>query len=76
MTRQQRILQAIATHWTDHGYAPSLRAIELATGVGLSTVKREVDDARRAGLVAFSDRQPRTVRLTDQGRAAIAEERV
>ena len=73
MSRRDKILRAIAAYWADQQFGPSLRDLTAATGVPLATLKREVEDARAAGLVAFTDRQPRTVRLTDTGRAHVQE---
>jgi SOS-response transcriptional repressor LexA len=66
MTRQDRILKAIAWYWTEHGFAPSLRDIEALTGIkGVSTVMREVKALRAAGRVSYRDRQPRTLKLVE-----------
>ncbi|MCA1570818.1 MAG: MarR family transcriptional regulator [Chloroflexi bacterium] len=62
-TRQQtRILEAIRSHVTEHGYPPSVR--ELAAAVGLastSSVAYELNKMQRAGLIRKADHTARAI---------------
>jgi DNA-binding transcriptional ArsR family regulator len=71
VTRQEQILAAIADHWREHGSAPSLREVAQVLGGGsASTVLRELDVLKAAGLVTYRERDgrmlPRTLRLVER----------
>jgi repressor LexA len=62
---RMRIVEAIATHWAEHRYAPTVR--ELAAAVGLRSpcpVWEHLAALRRAGAVTWREGATRTLRLT------------
>lgn len=70
---QERILAAIARHWRDWGYAPSFRDIQIAAALSsTSVVEYNVERLRTMGLLSFTPRLTRTIRLTPEGEKAVA----
>lgn len=63
--RQQRIVEAVASYWLEHGYAPSIR--EIADAVDLwstSAAHRQIRMLVAAGVLAKTDGIPRSLRVT------------
>lgn len=75
MTRRQRaILHAIATYIDRNGWPPSLRDIQVAAGVSsTSVVAYNLNRLREFGYVERAREISRSIRVTDAGRAALAE---
>lgn len=67
------LLQAIAGHWREHGYAPSYADLMAALCVrSRSSLAYALQDGRSRGLLTFDDHRQRTIRLTERGEAMIA----
>ena len=75
--RQKRmgaLVAAIARHWAEHGYGPSVRELRAATGLSsISEVAHWLPICEQAGLIVRAPRLARAVRLTAAGRALAAE---
>jgi len=68
-----RVLAAIVTHVRRKGYPPTVR--DLMEIVGLespSSVHWHLRQLRDTGLIAVEADKPRTIRVTDEGLAALA----
>ena len=59
------ILSAIAAHWDERGYAPSMRDVMRAVGLrSPSTVYYRIERLKEEGLVDFDPLVQRSIRLT------------
>jgi len=70
--RQLQVLAAIDDHWTEHGFAPSLR--ELCEVLDLASTNGANDHVKSLQIAGYVTRQPRTIRtlrLTDEGERAL-----
>jgi SOS-response transcriptional repressor LexA len=67
--RRERVLQAVADLTAEHGHSPSYAEIGEAVGlVTRSAVLHHLRALRAEGLVTFSERRPRTVRLVEKAK--------
>ena len=65
---QRRLLTAVREFHIIHGYAPTVREIQLALGNATpATVHTRLVAARERGLVHWVDGQVRTLTITDTG---------
>ncbi|MYE47693.1 MAG: hypothetical protein F4X25_13300 [Chloroflexi bacterium] len=68
--RVRAMVVAIACHHATHGYAPSVRELQAATGLAsTSQVTRWLGICEQAGLVVRAPRTARAITLTAEGRA-------
>lgn len=67
--RRPQIARAIAQHWRDFGYAPSVRDVAAAIGLGSTSTFHWMERMRDEGLVLYRPDKGRTLRLTPDGEA-------
>ena len=66
--RQLNVLRAIRDYWTDHGFAPSLRDLQLACDIpSTSSVAYSLTGLRNKGLIVREGITARSTRLTKAG---------
>lgn len=63
MTRRDAIVDYIAEHWRDRGFAPSIRDIADGMGCTTSSVTYHLHALKQAGVIDFEERTARTVRV-------------
>jgi repressor LexA len=60
--RQRRVLEAIRSHYTTHGYAPSMREIGEQVGLGaVSSVRHQLEVLERMGWIRRQAGLPRAL---------------
>lgn len=63
--RQVDLVLIIERHHTKHGFAPSVRELQAATGVAsMSTIHRDLVALRDEGLIEWDTNRNRTIRVT------------
>jgi repressor LexA len=66
------VLKFIRAYTETHGYSPSIKEIADAIGRNMATTSYHLTAMRKSGLVTREPGGPRTIRLTDKGRARLA----
>jgi repressor LexA len=67
-TRQHEVLSAIDAYTLMHGYAPSVRELGLAIGVGSTNgVVCHLKALQRKGFITWNPMQARTIRVIKKG---------
>ena len=62
--RQREVLAAIQAHWDENGYAPTLRELGKALGIGSTNgVSDHLHTLMNKGLIAWEHSKARTVRV-------------
>lgn len=69
---QTKLLTAINEHWIEHGYGPTFRELQAATGTSsVSVISYRLARLITNGLVETEQMKARTIRLTDSGYEAV-----
>lgn len=68
MTTRERVYAAIEQHLLLHGYAPTVRELQVMVGLGSpSTVQEHLNNLEADGLISRSAGKQRTIRLVSRG---------
>lgn len=74
--QQRRLVRAVDAFHAEHGYAPTVREVQLALGnASPSTVYVRLSLMRERGMVTWVDGQVRTLVVTERGKRAIENRR-
>ena len=68
--KQRRLLLAVELHRRQHGQGPLWRELREALETPKATLAFSLQSLRVEGYVAYTDNEPRSLRVTQQGLAA------
>lgn len=68
MSTRQRVYEAIEQHTLQHGYAPTVRELQVMVGLASpATVQAHLDNLEADGRITRSAGKQRTIRLVSRG---------
>lgn len=70
---RQNVLDAIGILRQHLGYPPTINEIARFTGQHRTTAYHHIRQLQTAGLVTATEYEPRSIRLTDAGRASLSK---
>lgn len=69
------ILRIVEWTWKEQGRAPTLRDLSDATGISLGTAQKYIKRLHEEGLVQWTPKKHRSIKLSKQGQEALSSPR-